>query len=268
MWKYGTIGDTFYIILKGEVGIYVPNITTIHLNDFEYFKLLNEYSDMILSVNKVNKFVLPNCPQNIAEKASLIELDDIIYKMDDPEQDPINSSKSAGKNITMSEYEAFLNLKNLANFENLSNQETDLLRTMLGSYKIYTFKYFKQVSVLRAGTSFGELLSMSSKPHLTTIKTLTPCEFATLNKAQFDETIGKMKQEEVNSNLEQLDWIPFLREYSRAFKKNLLFDIEIVDYYKNQIVFKEGSDGNNVYFIIKGKLSNKKLNYSANNSNL
>ena len=48
---------------------------------------------MILSVNKVNKFKLTNCPQNFVEKASLIKLDDIIYKMDNPEQDFMNYSK-------------------------------------------------------------------------------------------------------------------------------------------------------------------------------
>ena len=45
----------------------------------------------------------------------------------------------------MNEYEAFADMKNFANFENLSDQERDLPRIMLGNYKIYTFKYLKQV---------------------------------------------------------------------------------------------------------------------------
>ena len=259
VWKFGTIGDTFYVILKGEVGIFVPNITEIHLNDFEYIKLINEYGDMILSINGDDKFEIPACPEKVVEKASLIELDDIIYKMDDPEQDAMNSTKSANKNPTMSEYEAFTDLKNWANFENLSEQETDLLRTLLNTYKSYTFKYLKQISVLKAGTSFGELSLMSSKPRLATVRTLCPCEFATLNKAQFDETVGKIKQEEVNSKLEQLDAVPFFREYSRAFKTRLLFDIKIIDFYRHQVVFKEGSEDKNLYFIVKGIFSYKIL---------
>ena len=49
--KYGEIGSTFYVIMKGSVDVYVPSETLVHLNQIEYSKLLNEYKHNILEVN-------------------------------------------------------------------------------------------------------------------------------------------------------------------------------------------------------------------------
>ena len=51
VWKFGEIGDTFYIILKGEVTVHVPSYTEVHLDDFEMYKLMHEFGDMLIEVN-------------------------------------------------------------------------------------------------------------------------------------------------------------------------------------------------------------------------
>jgi len=111
----------------------------------------------------------------------------------------------------------------------------------------------KKVSELKTGDSFGELALINSKPRLATIKTVTPTEFATLSKDQYKSILESLTKEEVDTKIKQLDSIPFFTEYSRNFKYRLLFAIEILDFYRDQTVFKEGSDDKNLYFVVNGE---------------
>ena len=107
--------------------------------------------------------------------------------------------------------------------------------------------------MLKQGDSFGELSLITSKPRLATVKSNMPWEFAILNKEKYQNTLGILQEEKVNAKLEELNTIPFFVEYSRAFKTRLLFWIEILEFNKDQYVFKEDSTDKNLYFIVKGE---------------
>jgi CRP-like cAMP-binding protein len=111
----------------------------------------------------------------------------------------------------------------------------------------------KKVSELKEGDSFGELALMNSKPRLATIKTITPCKFAILSKDEYKSILEALDKEEIETKIRQLDSIPFFTEYSRNFKYRLLFAVEILEFYKGQIAFKEGSSDQNLYFVINGE---------------
>ena len=57
--KYGDIGSTFYIIVKGSVDVYTPIEVKVNLNVLELAKLINEYSDMVIEVNNSANFSMP-----------------------------------------------------------------------------------------------------------------------------------------------------------------------------------------------------------------
>ena len=149
--------------------------------------------------------------------------------------------------------------KNLVGFKDLyllqnrgSGKDLEIIGNSLEPQP-YTIKYLKKVSELIAGQSFGELSLIYNKPRLATIKSETPVEFATLTKKSYDETIKILEQEKIDKKIQELDSIPFFKEYSRAFKSRLLFAVEIKDFFKNQVVFKEGKSDGCLYFIIKGE---------------
>ena len=62
-----------------------------------------------------------------------------------------------------------------------------------------------------------------------------------------------MNRNKIDKKILELDSILFFKEYSRAFKSRLLFAVEIHDFYKGQVVFKEGNKDNKLYFIVRGE---------------
>ena len=80
--RYGDIGKTFYIIIRGAVDVYVPIETKVTLSYLEFTKLCNEYRDMILVVNGDENFQIPPVPTSALEIYNEIKLDDICMKLD------------------------------------------------------------------------------------------------------------------------------------------------------------------------------------------
>jgi len=62
----------------------------------------------------------------------------------------------------------------------------------------YTFKYLKKVSTLTEGASFGELALIMDKPRVASIIATKSCDFATLNREQFNEILKKVHEEQIN----------------------------------------------------------------------
>ena len=96
IFKYGDVGDLFYIIIKGTVGVFVPVICNVHLSYLEYYKLCNEYSENILEVNGIEKYEIPNLPNKISNLSKLMDMSYIIKRMD--RSDKINETGELSMN--------------------------------------------------------------------------------------------------------------------------------------------------------------------------
>ena len=81
IWKFGTIGDQFYIILKGETSVFIPCHTIIELNILEYYRLIKDYSEMILEVDGSDSFELPTISKKLIELSWNIDLNLLIHKL-------------------------------------------------------------------------------------------------------------------------------------------------------------------------------------------
>ena len=51
-----------------------------------------------------------------------------------------------------------------------------------------------------------------------------------------------------------LDLVPFFNDFSRSFKIRLLYNMEILDAFKNQSIYNEGGPWADLYFVIRGEL--------------
>ena len=74
------------MIISGRVSVYVPNVSHVQLNQVELYKLLHDYSDMILLVNDEEKWEEPFLPDKLKEISKEIDLKSIIHKLDRNEQ--------------------------------------------------------------------------------------------------------------------------------------------------------------------------------------
>ena len=50
-----------------------------------------------------------------------------------------------------------------------------------------------------------------------------------------------------------LDMVPFFNDFSRNFKIKLLYNMEVIDVFRNQTIYSEGSACQDLYFIIRGE---------------
>lgn len=80
--NYGDIGETFFIIIRGAVDVYVPYETNVSISYLEFIKLIHEYKDMILEVGGDKKFIVPPIPNSAIDLYNKIKLDQILMKLD------------------------------------------------------------------------------------------------------------------------------------------------------------------------------------------
>lgn len=76
-------------------------------------------------------------------------------------------------------------------------------------------RYFIPIKVIKDGEIFGELSLVSNKPRAATIKCLTDCHFATLDKRTF-EIIKKHFEKSINNKVEIIMNIPCFNRLTRV----------------------------------------------------
>lgn len=79
--KYGDIGDTFYIIVKGAVDVYVPVEAKVELTLLELTRLITDYKEMVLEINGVTGFSAPVVLPTQKEAFDAVKLDKVLHKL-------------------------------------------------------------------------------------------------------------------------------------------------------------------------------------------
>lgn len=69
--RYGEMGNTFYIIVKGAVDVYIPFEVRVSLTNSELARLIQENRSMILEVNRQVNFSTPHL--TIEEKLGMFK---------------------------------------------------------------------------------------------------------------------------------------------------------------------------------------------------
>jgi CRP-like cAMP-binding protein len=141
-------------------------------------------------------------------------------------------------------------------------------RTSIASMTTYKIKYLKKVVRLAEGSSFGELALIMAKPRAATVKAVTVTDLAILNKEQFTNIVGKVEEAQINKRLDLLEMVPFFHDFSRSLKTKITYHVKERFYSKNQVVYKEGNEDHNIYFIIRGEFEVSKRVYVQNSSAL
>lgn len=162
VFREGSEGTTFFIILKGAVGVYIPERRP------SLMKLpppINEAGDS--PKNKKNSLV--------SESSFKFKLIRTNTKMEEPNKtNPTPTSKSAlldkKNSMNSSKFLEFMN-----SFKDRSNDSEG-----------------NRVKVLVQGQAFGELALLDNKPRAATIICEEDCHFAVLEKQAFTEILSKV----------------------------------------------------------------------------
>lgn len=111
VFKYGDIGDLFYVILKGSVGVKVPSEITLEYNDLQFWQYVIKHQDDILfDKSEIEDYIIRqvqmrNISKNLHKRSTSLSLDSavkerVIYQVN--EVSTLESGKSFGELALMS----------------------------------------------------------------------------------------------------------------------------------------------------------------------
>lgn len=115
---------------------------------------------------------------------------------------------------------------------------------------------------MKAGSSFGELalLEETLKPRAATIICKSDCHFATLEWKAFRKLFGADQRKKIEGSINFLSNIPIFKGISRHILKTWAYLFQKKTIYKrNQVIYNEGDDPENIYLIRSGQVLCKKI---------
>ena len=111
----------------------------------------------------------------------------------------------------------------------------------------------KKVSELSSGTAFGELALIKDQPRAATIKAITACHFAVLNKEDYLKVIGKAEHHKLEQTIFFLRKIPLFSNLPRKKLERLTYFLIKKNYHRKQIVFKAHDLARYVFIVNSGE---------------
>ena len=111
----------------------------------------------------------------------------------------------------------------------------------------------KEVKVLSAGESFGELALLNNSPRSATVKCLEPCYLAVIVQRDYKKILRSDAEKTVKERVEILKHLPIFNEVSETSLKCLGYLLTEASYKKGQVVYLENSAIDNIYFVKSGE---------------
>lgn len=270
--QYGERGNNFYIILQGTIGIFVPKYLEYYMNEEEFIlhllklRIYNQ-NELIIQCLRKNSliFSIPNerfddFLFDLKHKKIFIEKKRLISKAEEV-YDYLNSeeyinNKNRIKNISPEGYISQFDVdddikKNTEEINNLYELKIEIE----DDKRLTKIPNYEMVSQFEAGYTFGELaLENLNKKRMATIIALTDCDFAVIDKLEYNELIKESVTKSKNKFFDLIysykifDYISY-----ETFDKKYFNHFRYLKVKKNSYLFKEGDICDNLYFILSGE---------------
>ena len=263
--QYGERGNNFYIILQGTIGIFVPRYLEYYMNEEEFILhllKLRMYNQNELIIQCLRKNALIFSIQNerfddflfdlknkkiFSEKKRLISKAEEVYDYLNSEE--YINNKNGIKNISPEEYISQFDV------DDDIKKYTELKIEFDEDKRLIKIPNYEMVSQFEAGYTFGELaLENINKKRMATIITLTDCDFAVIDKLEYNELIKESVTKSKNKFFDLIysykifDYISY-----DTFDKKYFNHFRYLRVKKNSYLFKEGDICDNLYFILSGE---------------
>lgn len=260
IWE-GERGDTFYMIIKGEVDVYVPETKqdekrsvqklipveqTVEMMHSEYLRLIYKERHTIKYIrqNNTDKSHPPRYLKQFAK-----------------EQKKLGKSKNTSLHDFIVDLVNFI--RNVAKLEEFQKEKyiKEIKNTLPEKYVIQRMMCVAQ---LQDGHDFGADALKNDKPRNATVVARNETHLACLTKKLYDEFLYQAAKKADERKLEQLELFPIIKNIQLSFKKGLLRDVkDMENVHKGHVLYREGEFVDKIYFILKGDYSlTKKIFYS------
>eukprot|EP01017_Pseudomicrothorax_dubius_P048942 TRINITY_DN9015_c0_g1_i1.p1 TRINITY_DN9015_c0_g1~~TRINITY_DN9015_c0_g1_i1.p1 ORF type:complete len:617 (+),score=78.01 TRINITY_DN9015_c0_g1_i1:73-1923(+) len=112
----------------------------------------------------------------------------------------------------------------------------------------------REARILSSGDSFGELALLYNKPRTATIKCVTDCHFATLDKIAYRSLLKRKHEKDLKTRLEFVSTAKIFQGYNYSLLRRLFLNSEPVKKTRmNQYLYQEGQEPLCFYVVKKGE---------------
>ncbi|CAD8078627.1 unnamed protein product [Paramecium primaurelia] len=114
------------------------------------------------------------------------------------------------------------------------------------------FDELESVRILKKGESFGELALIHKQPRLATIRCVTDCIFAILDKQQFQKILHYEQTKKIEQNIDFFSQISIFNQLNRTQLTSIYLNSFLYEYEKNQVVVQEGEKSDSFLIVKQG----------------
>ncbi|EAR83747.2 cyclic nucleotide-binding domain protein (macronuclear) [Tetrahymena thermophila SB210] len=282
--KIGEINDKLFILLKGEAGLMVlqPKITKQQQDEFETVLKDQENKEGDNKRLDQNKEAQGN--EEVEQRSKQITMNEI------QEKRARNTSQVANEEAQNQKKEK----NNLESRNSITTQENNLkFRSLEGkkqqlnvqdANKLNSLQVTKsqiqitsdqnnivfqepvmelvQVKLLEKGDIFGEVSLVQNRPSIFSVCCLTECQFAILEKKEFDFILGQLEEQRIYREMRFLGGLDYFMHWSANQIKYLYVASKTVSFQRNQFVFQEDDPADYIYIVKSGMFEKvKNLNF-------
>lgn len=115
-----------------------------------------------------------------------------------------------------------------------------------------------QVGLMGKGDGFGELALLHNKPRAATIRCLTDCHFAVLDKNDYVKTLAKAHETKLTQKIDFLLSLPMFKSWTRGSMQKLSYYFKEKIFTRRQIMVKSGDSAGEVLIIREGEVEVRK----------
>ncbi|KAL4474688.1 hypothetical protein ABPG72_002281 [Tetrahymena utriculariae] len=286
--KIGEINDKLFILLKGEAGLMVlqPKITKQQQDEFETTQKGQENKECDSKKLDQNKEAQAN--EEVEQRSKQITMNEIQekrtrntslianedaqnQKKEKNNQESRNSIFYLDNNLKFRTLEAgkkqLLNAQDANKLNNpqvTKNQIYEPKITQDQSINVFQEPVMElvQVKKLEKGDIFGEVSLVQKRPSIFSVCCLTECQFAILEKKEFDFILGQLEEQRIYREMRFLGGLDYFMHWSANQIKYLYVSSKTVSFQRNQFVFYEDDPADYIYIVKSGIFEKiKSLNF-------
>ncbi|KAL4429951.1 hypothetical protein ABPG74_000317 [Tetrahymena malaccensis] len=286
--KIGEINDKLFILLKGQAGLMVlqPKITKQQQDEFETMQKDQENKESDSKKLDQNRDAQGN--EDVEQRSKQITMNEIQekrtrntslianedaqnQKKEKNNQESRNSIISLDNNLKFRSIEAGkkqqLNTQDANKLNNpqvTKNQIQEPKITQDQNIILFQEPVMElvQVKLLEKGDIFGEVSLVQNRPSIFSVCCLTECQFAILEKKEFDFILGQLEEQRIYREMRFLGGLDYFMHWSSNQIKYLYVASKTVSFQRNQFVFYEDDPADYIYIVKSGTFEKiKSLNF-------